>query len=110
MPGDFLDLQHLFLHHADHNVQAMTRLATVEINREALQDLALSNPPIGRALCRCAGRGVDLSRMGGRQYRAQSGLIRAVRASRAPALSSPRDYGWSGPAASVRQGGKRVLQ
>jgi len=50
MPGDFLDLQHLFLNRADHNVQALTRLHTAEIDREALQDLVLSHPTIGRAM------------------------------------------------------------
>jgi CRP-like cAMP-binding protein len=50
VPGDFLDLQHLFLKRADHNVQALTRLETVDIEREALQALALRHPAIGRAL------------------------------------------------------------
>src|ERR1700712_3417712 len=50
VPGDFLDLQHLFLKRADHNVQALTRLETIDIDREALQALALRHPAIGRAL------------------------------------------------------------
>lgn len=50
VPGDFLDLQHLFLKRADHNVQALTRLETIEIEREALQDLALRRPAVGRTL------------------------------------------------------------
>jgi CRP-like cAMP-binding protein len=50
LPGDFLDLQHLFLHVADHNVQALTRMETVDIERTALRELALTNPNIGRAL------------------------------------------------------------
>jgi CRP-like cAMP-binding protein len=50
IPGDFLDLQHLFLDQADHNVQALTRLHTVEIERHALQDIVLRYPAIGRAM------------------------------------------------------------
>jgi CRP-like cAMP-binding protein len=50
MAGDFLDLQHLFLNRADHSVQALTRLETAEIEREALQQLVLERPAIGRAM------------------------------------------------------------
>lgn len=50
MAGDFLDLQHLFLHHADHSVQALNRLECAEIEREALQELAWRHPAIGRAM------------------------------------------------------------
>lgn len=50
MAGDLLDLQHLFLNKADHNVQALTRLETAEIDREALRALALSRPAIGEAM------------------------------------------------------------
>jgi CRP-like cAMP-binding protein len=50
MAGDFLDLQHLFLNRADHSVQALSRLYTVEIDRVALQDLVLRHPAIGRAM------------------------------------------------------------
>ncbi|MDB5710591.1 MAG: Crp/Fnr family transcriptional regulator [Sphingomonas bacterium] len=50
IPGDFLDLQHLFLNQADHNVQALTRLHTVEIERHALQDIVLRYPTIGHAM------------------------------------------------------------
>ena len=48
--GDFLDLQHLFLNYADHSVQALTRLECAEIARDALQDLVLQHPVVGRAL------------------------------------------------------------
>jgi CRP-like cAMP-binding protein len=50
MAGDFLDLQHLFLNYADHSVQALTRLECAEIQRDALQDLVLQHPAIGRAM------------------------------------------------------------
>ncbi|MEO5492584.1 MAG: Crp/Fnr family transcriptional regulator [Sphingomonas sp.] len=50
VPGDYIDLQNLFLKRADHNVQALTRLETIDIERQALQDLVLRHPPIGRAL------------------------------------------------------------
>jgi CRP-like cAMP-binding protein len=50
LAGDFLDLQNLFLDLSDHNVQAMTALETVGIEREALQQLTLQNPVIGKAM------------------------------------------------------------
>jgi CRP-like cAMP-binding protein len=50
MAGDFIDLQHLFLNRADHSVQALTQLITAEIDREALQDLTLERPHVGRAM------------------------------------------------------------
>jgi CRP-like cAMP-binding protein len=50
MAGDFIDLQHLFLRRADHNVQALTRLDTAEIDRAALQSLILDHPAVGRAM------------------------------------------------------------
>lgn len=48
--GDMLDLQHLFLNVADHSVQALTELQVVDIDREALQHIALTRPAVGRAL------------------------------------------------------------
>jgi CRP-like cAMP-binding protein len=50
MTGDILDLQHLFLRKADHNVQALTRLETVELDREALRALAFARPAIAEAM------------------------------------------------------------
>lgn len=50
MVGDFIDLQHLFLNRADHSVQALTELQTAEIDREALQELILDRPNVGRAM------------------------------------------------------------
>lgn len=50
MAGDLLDLQHLFLKKADHNVQALTRVESAEIEREALRALALERPAIGEAM------------------------------------------------------------
>lgn len=50
MSGDFLDLQHLFLDRADHSIQALTRLETAEIDRNALQALVLNRPNVGRAM------------------------------------------------------------
>lgn len=48
--GDFIDLQHLFLDIADHNVQALTELKVVAIDRTALQDLATQRPTLARAM------------------------------------------------------------
>lgn len=48
--GDFIDLQHLFLNIADHNVQALTELSVVAIERDALQTIALERPAVGKAM------------------------------------------------------------
>lgn len=50
IPGDFLDLQQLFLRHADHSVQALTKLTTIDIDRRALRELAMTHPSIGQAM------------------------------------------------------------
>ncbi|MBM6576792.1 Crp/Fnr family transcriptional regulator [Microvirga sp. SRT01] len=50
MQGDFIDVQHLFLRCADHNVQSLTRMETAEVSREGLRQLALTHPAIGEAL------------------------------------------------------------
>jgi CRP-like cAMP-binding protein len=50
MVGDFVDFQHLFLRHADHNVQALTRIESADVDRDALQEVATERPAIGRAM------------------------------------------------------------
>ena len=50
MPGDTIDGHQLFLRSADHNVQALTRLQTVEISRADVQRVAFERPAVGRAL------------------------------------------------------------
>eukprot|EP01037_Dinobryon_pediforme_P026560 gene26560-29123_t len=50
IPGDFIDLQHLFLTESDHNVQALTRAHVAEIESSALRKLVLTRPAIGAAL------------------------------------------------------------
>lgn len=50
IPGDFIDLQQLFLNESDHNVQALTRATVAEIDSAALRKLALTMPAIGTAL------------------------------------------------------------
>lgn len=50
MRGDLLDLQHLFLNRADHSIQALTRMVSAEIDREALQAVVLERPAIGKAM------------------------------------------------------------
>ncbi|MFN3388580.1 MAG: Crp/Fnr family transcriptional regulator [Allosphingosinicella sp.] len=49
MPGDPLDLQHLFLDVADHNVQTLTQAEVALIPRTALQKIARERPAIGHA-------------------------------------------------------------
>jgi CRP-like cAMP-binding protein len=50
IPGEAVDFQHLFLGEADHNVQMLTRGEVAEIPREPLEELALCNPGVGRAI------------------------------------------------------------
>ncbi len=50
LTGDLLDLEHLFLAVADHSVQALTELVLLDVDRAALQEMALTRPSIGRAL------------------------------------------------------------
>jgi CRP-like cAMP-binding protein len=50
MSGDVLDLQHLFLKRADHNVQALTKLETVDVERDALRALAAARPAVAQAM------------------------------------------------------------
>jgi CRP-like cAMP-binding protein len=50
MPGEFLDLQNSFLAVADHNVQALTRVAVAFVPVAALQALALARPRIAAAM------------------------------------------------------------
>ena len=50
IPGDFTDLQQLFLKEADHNVQLLTRLETAELPISALQQVAMARPAVARAL------------------------------------------------------------
>lgn len=49
MPGDPLDLQHLFLDEADHNVQTLTRAEVALIPRAALQKIARDRPAVAEA-------------------------------------------------------------
>jgi CRP-like cAMP-binding protein len=50
LPGDLLDLQHLFLNIADHSVQALTEIEIADIDRTALQKIVLERPAVGTAL------------------------------------------------------------
>jgi CRP-like cAMP-binding protein len=50
MPGEFVDLQNLFLEESDHDIQALTRLTLADIPLAALRDLILSCPAAGHAL------------------------------------------------------------
>lgn len=49
VPGDPLDLQHLFLDVADHNVQTLTRADVALIPRTALQKIARDRPAVAEA-------------------------------------------------------------
>ena len=50
IPGDAVDLQNIFLDVSDHAVQMLTKGTIADIPREALQNLVLTRPHIGRAV------------------------------------------------------------
>src|SRR3954451_20239307 len=50
VPGDAVDLQNIFLDISDHSVQMLTRGTVADIPREALQQLVLTKPQVGRAV------------------------------------------------------------
>ena len=50
MAAEFVDLQNSLLGVADHSVQTLTETEAALIPRQAIHDLALANPVIGRAL------------------------------------------------------------
>jgi len=50
VPGDLIDLQHIFLDVSDHNVQALTEMHITRIDFSAFRDLALERPTISEAL------------------------------------------------------------
>jgi len=50
IPGDAIDLQNIFLDISDHAVQMLTRGTVADVPREALQQLVLSKPHIGKAI------------------------------------------------------------
>lgn len=50
--GDILDIQHLLLERADHNVQAISASTIAWVPRQRLEQLAWSRPAIGKALWR----------------------------------------------------------
>lgn len=49
LPGELLDLQHLFLNIADHSLQALTEVEVADIERDVLQDLILTRPAVANA-------------------------------------------------------------
>lgn len=49
IPGDPLDLQHLFLDEADHNVQTLTHAEVALIRRAELQKIARDRPAVAEA-------------------------------------------------------------
>lgn len=50
MPGDFVDVQNLFLEESDHDIQALTRITLAEIMIPALRELTQSCPSVSQAL------------------------------------------------------------
>lgn len=52
LPGDLLDIQHLYLDQADHSLQALTNITVAEIDRMQLQGLVETRINILRAVFR----------------------------------------------------------
>lgn len=52
MPGDIIDLQHVLLREADHNIQALTAATIVAISHEEVLELSFRHPNVGKALWR----------------------------------------------------------
>jgi CRP-like cAMP-binding protein len=50
LPGDLLDLQHLYLDCADHSVQALTEVTVAVIPSEAMRAIAEARPAVAHAL------------------------------------------------------------
>jgi len=50
MASEFVDLQNVFLDVSDHSVQTLTESQVAFIPRDAVSDLALARPAVGRAL------------------------------------------------------------
>jgi CRP-like cAMP-binding protein len=50
MPGDFIDVQNLFIDESDHDIQALTRITIAEMMIPALRDLTQTCPAVGQAL------------------------------------------------------------
>jgi len=50
IPGDFVDLQNIFLRKSDHEAQSLTDTSAFAVPLRALQDLVFDRPAIGRAL------------------------------------------------------------
>lgn len=50
IPGEAVDLQHLYLPEADHNVQMLTRGEVAEVPMPAFEELARAYPNLGRAI------------------------------------------------------------
>jgi len=50
LPDDLIDLQNLFLTISDHNVQALSEIEVVDIDRQALRRLTLERPAVGEAM------------------------------------------------------------
>ena len=50
IPGEALDFQNLFLEESDHNVQMLTRAAVAEVPQHAMEQLALTQANVARAI------------------------------------------------------------
>jgi CRP-like cAMP-binding protein len=50
IPGDAIDLQNMFLDLSDHALQMLTHGKVADVPRQALQDLVLHRPAIGRSI------------------------------------------------------------
>ncbi len=102
IPGDALDLQHLFLNTADHNVQMLTRGEVAFVPREELQELARSRPAVGHAILVKISVEASIFRewllnVGRRESRARLAHLLCELAIRLDAEGLAEDYGYELP-------------
>lgn len=50
IPGEFFDLQNLFLNQSDHNVQTLTRADVAFVPRSAVEELVAARPAVRQAM------------------------------------------------------------
>lgn len=102
IPGEALDIQHLTLDLADHNVQTLTRATVAIVPRKRLIDLAEARPRIGYALAVAAQVDASIERewllnIGRRNARERVAHLLCEVAVRLDALGLADEYGYELP-------------
>ena len=102
IPGEAVDLQHLFLDKTDHSVQMLTRGEVAFVQRGHLQELARMRPAVGRAMTICMLVEASISRewilnVGRRDARTRVAHLLCEFAIRLDAQGLATDYGYHLP-------------